>query len=183
EGVADQKLSPIWGPVHIAEDFHSIGSPERHLLLVRPIRLGGEDAGNICCDLACERDPAVRAWECGVSRSSARDHVYDERRQREYEQTESAIECSGFHVASCVRIALAGFWVPPLEGAIKLAGPPNVPRSISLYLVCCAASGTGSASAANRTMNVVRLNVMYFMASSFVPEVRTASTLAAEFDD
>src|SRR5437867_12674685 len=41
----------IWGPVHIAEDFHSIGSPERHLLLVRPIRLGGEDAGNICCDL------------------------------------------------------------------------------------------------------------------------------------
>src|SRR5438876_1283676 len=104
EGVVDQKLAAIWGPVHTAENFHSIGSPERHLLFVRPIRVGGEDAGNICCDLACERDPAVRAWECGVSRSSASDHVYDERRQRDYEQTESAIECSGFHVASCVRV-------------------------------------------------------------------------------
>src|SRR5207245_11259157 len=48
EGVADQKLAAIWGPVHIAEDFHSIGSPKRHLLLVRPIRLGVEGAGNTC---------------------------------------------------------------------------------------------------------------------------------------
>src|SRR5207253_9484653 len=63
---------------------------------------------------------------------------------------------------------LAGFWGPPLEGAMKLAGPPNLPRSISWYLVCCAASGIGIASAVSRAIAVSKIKVLDFIRSPFL---------------
>jgi len=45
---------------------------------------------------------------------------------------------------------------------LKLCGPPNVPMSMSLYRVCCAASGTGSTSTADST-EAAKINFADFM--------------------
>src|SRR5438132_11307459 len=47
----------------------------------------------------------------------------------------------------------------------KLWGPPRVPKSMSLYPVCCAASGTGIVSAANNVIAIAKINVLDFIRS------------------
>src|SRR6266702_4050993 len=48
---------------------------------------------------------------------------------------------------------------------MKLCGPPNVPISISLYRVCCAASSPGIVSAANNVIAIAKINGLDFIHS------------------